>query len=326
MNYLIFGGEGFIGTHLKNHIINSNTDPVVYSLDIANNKKTDQVNYINTDVRKSICLPIPNVSSSVIYNLAAVHKSPGHQDNEYFETNIPGAENVCNFARNNNINTIVFTSSIAPYGASEELKHEASLPMPNTPYGISKLTAEHIHRLWQAEEPGIRKLIIVRPGVVFGKGEGGNFTRLYQSMSKGFFFYPGRKDTVKAAVYVKDVARILYDSSIHSAPGVCLHNLSFFPAHTIESICRTISEITGVKPPKLLIPGKLLVLVAAGGYYSGRLFGKKNRGIHPDRVRKLMISTNISGEKLAKSCFALKYTLQDAIEDWFIDCNRKGLF
>ena len=35
------------------------------------------------------------------------------------------------------------------------------------------------------EEPNNRKLIILRPGVVFGKNENGNFTRLYQAPREG---------------------------------------------------------------------------------------------------------------------------------------------
>lgn len=63
---------------------------------------------------------------------AAVHRTPGHEDHEYFETNIRGAENVVAFAEKWNIKKIVFTSSIAPYGAAEELKKETTLPTPNT--------------------------------------------------------------------------------------------------------------------------------------------------------------------------------------------------
>ena len=66
---------------------------------------------------------------------------------------------------------IVFTSSIAPYGAAEDLKTEDTLPTPNTPYGISKLVAEKIHTIWQAKKSNERQLTIVRPGVVFGKGK-----------------------------------------------------------------------------------------------------------------------------------------------------------
>ena len=34
----------------------------------------------------------------MIFNFAAVHRTPGHEDHEYFETNIRGAENVVTFA------------------------------------------------------------------------------------------------------------------------------------------------------------------------------------------------------------------------------------
>ncbi len=110
-------------------------------------------------------------SEDVIFNFAAVHRTPGHPDQAYFETNIRGAENVCAFAEKFGIKKIVFTSSIAPYGAAEDLKTEETLPTPNTPYGISKLVAEKIHTIWQAKKSNERQLTIVRPGVVFGKGE-----------------------------------------------------------------------------------------------------------------------------------------------------------
>ena len=77
------------------------------------------------------------------------------------------------FAEKHRIKKIVFTSSIAPYGAAEALKEETTIPMPNTPYGISKLVAEKIHVIWQSRKTDERQLTIVRPGVVFGKGENG---------------------------------------------------------------------------------------------------------------------------------------------------------
>ena len=326
MPHIIFGGSGFIGTHLKRYLIENNieTPQNVYCYDI---RKKVSDGFMELDVRKPIQLEIPNITNSVIYNLAAVHTTPGHPDHEYFETNILGATNVCDFARKKNINTIVFTSSIAPYGASEDYKTEDTIPMPNTPYGISKLNAEYIHKLWQVEDPEKRKLLIVRPGVVFGKQEGGNFTRLFNSIKKGFFFYPGRKDTIKASVYVKDVVRILYELGQKEPAGaVTTYNLSYFPAPTIEIICETMAQVTGLKKPNILVPAWALKSVAGMAYAGGRVIGKKISGIHPDRVKKLMISTNISGEKLSKSTYKLNFTLEEALKDWLKDCDNQGLY
>ncbi|KQM79015.1 oxidoreductase [Pedobacter sp. Leaf216] len=324
MNHLIFGGSGFIGTHLKSYIKETlHSSDEVFSFDLRK-KVSDGFEIL--DVRQSINLSIVNAKDSVIYNLAAVHTTPGHPDHEYFEANIFGAQNVCDFARKNNIQTIVFTSSIAPYGASEDFKNEETLPMPNTPYGISKLTAEYIHKLWQAEDPANRKLVIVRPGVVFGKQEGGNFTRLYNSLKKGFFFYPGRKDTIKASVYVKDVVRILYEAGQMEKPGHVTYNLTYFPAPTIEEICITMADATHTKAPKILVPAWALKSAAGGVYFGARTLGKKISGIHPDRVKKLMISTNISGEKLSLSPYKLQFTLKEALKDWYKDCEKTGLY
>lgn len=323
MYHLIFGGSGFIGTHLQQHLLKNNVQKdKIFSYDIR--KKVSE-GFITLDIRKPIKIDLLNSFDSIIYNLAAVHTTPGHPDHEYFDANILGAENICDFARKNKIETIVFTSSIAPYGASESYKTEETLPMPNAPYGISKLNAEYIHKLWQAENPTVRKLIILRPGVVFGKLEGGNFTRLYQSLKKGFFFYPGRKDTIKACIYVKDVVRILLETSQLELPGVVMYNLTYFPAPTIEQICKSMAAMTGVKEPKILVPGSVLKVAAGSVYFAGRIIGKKINGIHPDRVKKLMISTNISGEKLDQSPYKIKYTLDEAIKDWFHDCDQAEL-
>jgi hypothetical protein len=66
-------------------------------------------------------------------------------------------------------------------------------------------------------------------------------------------------------------------------------------------------------------------LAAGVMYSSAKMFGKEFSGIHPDRVKKLMISTNISGEKLSVSRYKLKFTLEEAVNDWFNDCYRKEL-
>ncbi|MCD8303072.1 MAG: NAD(P)-dependent oxidoreductase [Prevotellaceae bacterium] len=348
MNYIITGGTGFIGTHLANLLREHDREARIWNLDIVDPARLDaggmtgkeleeyttirqwkspvadgqtrQSAYIYCDVRKPIYdLPLESTADDVIFNLAAVHRTPGHPDYAYFETNMRGAENVCAFAERHGIRRIVFTSSIAPYGAAEELKEETTLPTPNTPYGISKLVAEKTHMAWQARAAG-RQLTIVRPGVVFGKGENGNFTRLYWGIRGGKFVYPGRKDTIKACIYVKELVRFMLWCIESQMSGVEIYNCTFEPAYSIERIVETMKRVTGMKRFVPLIPSWALMPAAAVIGCLGAPMG-----ICPARVRKLMVSTNISGRKLASSGYKFRYTLEEAIADWYGDNGGKWL-
>lgn len=333
MNYIIFGGSGFIGTHLqkllKQEVVKENDK--IYVIDIVMPgeegvvpgivEKVDGVEYVRDDVREELSLDFKPTKDDVIFNLAAVHRTPGHPDHAYFETNIKGAENVTAFAEKYGINKILFTSSIAPYGAAEELKTEETLPTPNTPYGISKLVAEKIHEKWAVKD-NKRELTIVRPGIVYGKGEHGNMTRLYNGQKKGYFFYAGRKDTIKACIYVKELCRFFkYRMIDNDFKGIDIYNCTFEPAYTIEQICQTMQKATGMHKFIPKIPAGLL-LFAAG--VLGPIGGKKV-GIHPARVKKLMVSTNICGKKLSESGYKFHYTLEESFKDWFKDCEEKEL-
>ncbi len=314
MNYLIFGGSGFIGTHLIN-LLSDKYQGNVYNLDIVENNHNGKSIFINCDVRNTIDLDFSVSENDVIFNFAAVHTTPGHPDYEYFETNILGAENVTDFAEKFNVKKILFTSSIAPYGASEEIKTEATLPMPNTPYGISKLVAEKIHMVWQAKKDTERQLTILRPGVVFGKGENGNFTRLYWGIKKHRFFYPGRKDTIKASIYVKELVNFMLYRIEMDRSDVEVYNCTYEPAFTIEEISDAMMKATNMKRTIYKIPGGVLKFAAG---IIGAL-GGKSFGIHPDRVKKLMISTNISGKKLKESDYQFQYSFEEALKDWYND-------
>jgi len=335
MNYVVFGGSGFIGTHLMRMLTRDCTQPGdrIWCLDIVMPgeegvvpgivERIEGVDYVRCDVRKPIGLkgyePTPD---DIVFNLAAVHRTPGHADYEYFETNIEGARNVLAFCEEHGIKRVLFTSSIAPYGVSEELKREDSLPQPNTPYGISKLIAEEMHRAWQKAGEG-RHLVVLRPGVVYGKGEHGNFTRLYKGLKGCYFAYTGRKDTVKACVYVKNlVAFMRYRIIENAGPASELWNCTLEPAPTIERIVETMLVATDMKRYVPIIPGGLLMETAR---ILGPLGGKRV-GIHPDRVRKLMVSTNICGEKVMQSGFEWPYTFEESIVDWYFDCGQEGLF
>ena len=333
MNYIITGGTGFIGTHLTNLILAEQPNAKVWNLDIVKPGTPNPVvknykpavrdgeelgsTYVECDVRKPIGeLPFTPTPEDIIFNFAAVHRTPGHKDIEYFETNIRGAEHVCEFAEKYGIKKMVFTSSIAPYGAAEELKTEDTLPTPNTAYGISKLVAEKIHIAWQKGGTD-RQLLIVRPGVVFGKGENGNFSRLYKGIKDHMFAYPGRKDTIKACVYVKELVRFILWDIEERNDSFNIYNCTFEPAYTIEEIVKAIKKVTGLTQWVPYIPNSIIMPMAA----CAKMIGSP-MGICPARVKKLQISTNICGKKLEESGYQFKWTFEDALKDWFEDNNK----
>ena len=319
MTYLITGASGFIGSHLINLIRETDDESRILALDIVKNTHDGKADYLFCDVRKEIDVDYTPSADDVLFNFAAVHRTPGHPDFEYFETNILGAENVCEFARKHHIKKIVFTSSIAPYGAAEDAKEETTIPTPNTPYGISKLVAEKIHEMWAAEDKE-RQLTIVRPGVVFGLGENGNFTRLYNGLKSRKFVYPGRKDTIKACIYVKDLVGFMMYKLANHGCGVERYNCTFEPAFTIEQIVETMKRVSGMKRFVPLIPSWVLMPVATVIGLLGAPMG-----ICPARVRKLMISTNIIGKRMKTSGYQFKYTLDEAIADWMRDSGGDGV-
>lgn len=282
---VVFGGSGFIGTHLLRRLSRDGVGPLV-SLDLREPaERVEGVDYRIGDVRDLSGLTIEGPVEA-IYNLAAVHTTPGHPTHEYYEANVQGATEVTAFARRAGVRDIVFTSSISVYGPSEETKLETTPPAPESAYGWSKWLAEGIHRAWLDEEPD-RRLVICRPAVIFGKGEGGNFTRMARLVRAGVFVYPGRKDTIKACFYVEDLVQsLIYARSLGERS--VLFNGCYPDRFTLEQIVEAFRPyFPGLRT--LMIP-RAVVSAAAGALKPVSALGL---GIHPERVTKLVRSTDI---------------------------------
>lgn len=323
-NIIIFGGSGFVGQHLVRYFNQTIKEATIFNADlVAPEKQTGVSRWMQGDIRKPLDMKSITGKIDAIINLAAVHKSPGHPSHEYFETNILGARNICDFAEKADCKKIVFTSSIAPYGPSEDEKTEESIPMPVIPYGISKIIAEGIHKEWLYKGPG-RQLFILRPAVIFGMGEKGNFTRMATTLRKGIFVYPGRKNTIKACVYVKDVCRVI-EFAMNRNEQFNIFNVCYAEKTSTEDIARAFHEALGFKMPKTVIPKSAI----DGGAALLRMINTpfiRSLGLDPARIAKLVNSTNISSKKLVEAGFAFKYDPVSAIKDWSSDCNGKTLF
>jgi nucleoside-diphosphate-sugar epimerase len=326
---VIFGGTGFIGTHLTQHFLKTSSPRKIVLVDLLPPRQASYarvlqeglasgvVTYVQGDVRKPLPAGLLPTQVDCIFNLAAVHREPGHAPHEYFATNLYGAENICAYATAIDCNRVVFTSSISPYGASEEPKDETSLPLPETPYGSSKLVAEKMHLAWRTAKPG-RNLLILRPGVVFGPGEGGNVTRLVRSLAKGYFAYMGNRETRKAGGYVKELARVAHfalDYQATTGNESLLINFSTNPTPTIEDFVKAIKRVLGTQRASLSVPRSVLLGISYPIDAIARTLGIK-QPISPVRIRKLFRSTSVNPTMLLQLGYVWHYTLDAAFEDW----------
>lgn len=314
--YIIFGGSGFIGSHLVRELQQRGITDITIADIEAPNRGTmfDGTRYVHCDVREPIPANLISCPATVV-NLAAVHRTPGHPDHEYFDTNVKGAQNISSFCEETGSTTLWFTSSIAVYGPTEEPKSEASALEPNSAYGKSKFEAEEIQRAWQAKAAG-RKLVIVRPAVIFGRGENGNFTKLAKALKKGLFAYPGRNDTIKGCGYVEDLVASLFFMNDQPEASL-LYNFCYPHQYTIKDICETFSKVAGYRKPLGTIPLSIMVS-AARLFQLLNVLGLKN-GIHPARMYKLVKSTNIVPAELVKRRYPYRTDLEKGLRRWLND-------
>jgi nucleoside-diphosphate-sugar epimerase len=256
---VIFGGTEFIGTHLSQILLESDPQCRVVLVDLNPPRKAaytkglqralanGRAAFLSRDVRN----PIEETeigSADVVFNLAAVHRELGYHPIEYFQTNIFGAENICAYASAVGAKHIVFMSSISVYGQTDEAKTEESLPAPETAYGSSKLLAESVHRSWQQATPG-RRLLVLRPGAIFGPGESGNVTRLVRSLLKGHFMYVGNCTTRVAGGYLKELCeaiRFAMEYQIDSGECSMLLNFSMDSPTPMETFVDTVREVARI--------------------------------------------------------------------------------
>jgi len=328
----LYGGAGFIGQHLAYSILSKYPQDRVTLLDIRCSSDlewkvplesflaTERLTLLNVDVRDIRQVLKMAKPFDVMINLAAVHREPGHRPEEYFETNVSGARNICRMARDTACQEIIFTSSISVYGVHDHSVDEHSRLQPKTPYGQSKLEAENIHKAWADRTGG--RLSIIRPGVVFGPGENGNVTRLVRESLKRGRAIQLEPDQPKAGIYIEELLNLIHwlrlqplaAGECHLVNGVSNENLSFNDFGEALQKLQNFEK----KPFKVSVPllkAAILLMKPLGLVLPG------TSKIHPVRLSKLTRANDIRSAELLTAGYSFSWPLEKALADWI----EKGL-
>jgi len=309
---VIFGGAGFIGTHLARGLRQTGRFDKVVLADIARSPLVGQegIEALTVDVREPISAALDPYRPKWIFNLAAVHREPGHAPHEYYLTNIFGARHVCDYANRTGCNQLLFTSSISVYGPTNGPTTEESPPRPNTPYGGSKLAAEALHRQW-LDAATDRRLVIVRPGVIYGPGDPGNILRMIRAIRAGVFVAPGAASLHKSYGYVYGLLDALLAAMDWNEP-LTIFNYVEYPTAPLASIAQDARRFVGSKWPVWRVP--LPPILALAGVVQAITGGRSE--IHPVRVRKAATSTYIIPQVLRDRGWQFKYDFPTSLAHW----------
>jgi nucleoside-diphosphate-sugar epimerase len=160
---LITGVAGFIGSHLAERLLG--LDHQVVGVDkfldnyprsfkeknLSNFAGDDRFSFLNADLLR---LDLKALLSDVTYvfHLAAqpgVRSSWGDEFARYSENNIRATQMLLEAAKSTNLKKFVYASSSSVYGDTEDLPmREDGGTRPVSPYGVSKLAAEHLTYLY----------------------------------------------------------------------------------------------------------------------------------------------------------------------------------
>ncbi|MGI9256200.1 MAG: NAD-dependent epimerase/dehydratase family protein [Salinispira sp.] len=323
----VIGGSGFIGSRLAKRLTEHKKQFRI--VDIQQSARGYEV--ISADVRSADELSSALAGTSVIVNLAAEHKDNVTPVSLYTEVNVDGARNVCEAARRHDIQTIVFTSSVAVYSLSGGCTSENDTPEPFNEYGRTKLQAEQIYSDWQKEEPQTRRLIIVRPSVVFGEGNRGNVYNLLRQIISGFFMMVGNGRNRKSMSYVENIASFL-EQCAHSAQpasnfalpaGIHLYNYADQPDMDMNEFVTLVRKEMGISSDFLRMP---YWLVYMGGMLCDIIAGitSKKFAISAIRIKKFCANTQVASEKRKELPFTPDVSLPEGIRRTIADLISEG--
>ena len=163
------GASGYLGSNLVKKLSKNNNFNLV-GLDIAHNKSiTESIKFIKASLDNISLLNKALDGIDLICHCAGILNIDTNTNNQYFETNVIGTQNIYREANKKNVKKIVLTSSIASNSMNlfnyQWPVNEENESWPDDSYGISKKNQELIAQSYADSE--LIQTIAIRPCAFF---------------------------------------------------------------------------------------------------------------------------------------------------------------
>jgi nucleoside-diphosphate-sugar epimerase len=236
MKAIVTGAAGFIGTHLSAHLLDRGDqvvgidcltdyyEPLRKKANLATLQGRPNFSFVRQDLLDA---PLPELfaDADVVFHLAGqpgVRGSWGDDFGPYLSRNVAATQRVLEAARTTSLWKVVYASSSSVYGDSETYPTTEDLkPRPVSPYGVTKLAAEHLCELYrttsQVPTSSLRLFTVYgprqRPDMAFSK-----LFRAALTGEKFLLYGDGRQS--RDFTYVDDVVRAMLQAALSTWTGV----------------------------------------------------------------------------------------------------------
>lgn len=256
---LVTGGAGFIGSHLVDRLMREGYGVVV--LDNFSGGEVENIqchsgcegfHLVRGDVRNSDDVRKAIRGADAVFHLAAIVNVPLSIEDPLLvdDVNVRGTLNLLEASVKENIERFIYVSSCAVYGEARHLPIDEEHPVtPLSPYGISKLAAEHyctiFHKIHGLEAVSLRFFNVYGPRQSEGPYSG-VITQFICKLRRGEppIIY-GDGEQTRDFIYVKDAveANMLALQSAESVGEVI--NIGTGKPTTINNLAGILIEMSG---------------------------------------------------------------------------------
>ena len=260
---LVTGAAGFVGSHLAERLARDGWD--VRALDcltpyydrglkVANLAEVERTGaeIVDCDLREADLVPVV-ADVDVVFHQAG---QPGVRDSwdgfpSYLEHNVLATHRLLEAVRAAGCRRMVYASSSSVYGdAMSYPTSEAAFPRPKSPYGVTKLSAEHLCGVY-ARNFGV-STVSLRYFTVFGPRQRPDMAmhRLFESaLTDSPFPRFGSGEQVRDFTYVSDVVEANVLAAAADVPDGLVLNVAGGGSVTLNRVIEIVGEVVGAPVP-----------------------------------------------------------------------------